>query len=115
METRGRAFGYSCHCYRPLWASASTVLSSLHSISACCLKTRLSASADFFRCGRDLFVTRSNVTNAFGIEWLRRHLGDGYRIHEIESRCPNPMHIDTTILPLGPGKILINPEYIDVD
>jgi hypothetical protein len=25
------------------------------------------------------------------------------------------MHIDTTILPLGPGKILINPEYIDVD
>lgn len=72
-------------------------------------------AADFFRCGRDLFVTRSNVTNASGIEWLRRHLGDGYRVHEIESRCPNPMHIDTTILPLGPGKILVNPEYIDVD
>jgi glycine amidinotransferase len=62
-----------------------------------------------------LFVTRSNVTNASGVEWLRRHLGSGYRIHEIESRCPNPMHIDTTILPLGPGKILINPEYIDPD
>ena len=60
-------------------------------------------AADFFRCGRDLFVTRSNVTNAMGIDWLRRHLGDGYRIHEIKSRCPNPMHIDTTILPLGPG------------
>jgi glycine amidinotransferase len=72
-------------------------------------------AADFFRCGRDLFVTRSNVTNASGIEWLRRHLGEGYRIHEIESRCPNPMHIDTTILPLGPGKLLINPEYIDPD
>jgi glycine amidinotransferase len=72
-------------------------------------------AADFFRCGRDLFVTRSNVTNASGIEWLRRHLGEGYRIHEIESRCPNPMHIDTTILPLGPGKVLINPEYIDPD
>jgi glycine amidinotransferase len=72
-------------------------------------------AADFFRCGRDIFVTRSNVTNLMGIEWLRRHLGDGYRIHEIESRCPNPMHIDTTILPLGPGKILVNPEYIDVD
>jgi glycine amidinotransferase len=70
-------------------------------------------AADFFRCGRDIFVTRSNVTNAMGIEWLRRHLGDGYRVHEIKSRCPNPMHIDTTILPLGPGKLLINPEYID--
>ena len=55
-------------------------------------------AADFFRCGRDLFVTRSNVTNASGIEWLRRHLGETYRIHEIESRCPNPMHIDTTII-----------------
>jgi glycine amidinotransferase len=72
-------------------------------------------AADFFRCGRDLFVIRSNVTNASGIEWLRRHLGDGYRIHEIKSRCPNPMHIDTTILPLGPGKILVNPEYVDID
>jgi len=72
-------------------------------------------AADFFRCGRDLFVTRSNVTNASGIEWLRRHLGDDYRIHEIPSLCPNPMHIDTTILPLGPGKLLINPEYIDAD
>src|SRR6516164_784117 len=72
-------------------------------------------AADFFRCGRDLFVTRSNVTNACGIEWLRRHLGDNYRIHEIQSRCPTPMHIDTTILPLGPGKLLTNPEYIDID
>jgi glycine amidinotransferase len=50
-----------------------------------------------------------------GIDWLRRHLGEGYRIHEIKSRCPNPMHIDTTILPLGPGKVLINPEYINPD
>jgi glycine amidinotransferase len=70
-------------------------------------------AADFVRCGRDLFVIRSNVTNAFGIEWLRRHLGPGYRIHEVESRCPNPMHIDTTLLPLAPGKLLVNPEYID--
>ena len=30
-------------------------------------------AADFFRCGRDIFVTRSNVTNLMGIEWLRRH------------------------------------------
>ena len=72
-------------------------------------------AADFVRCGRDLFVTRSNVTNLSGIEWLRRHLGENYRIHEVESRCPNPMHIDTTMLPLAPGKLLINAEYIDRD
>jgi len=73
-------------------------------------------AADFMRCGRDLFVTLSNVTNRSGVEWLRRHLADrGYRIHEIETRCRTPMHIDTTFVPLGPGKVLINPEYIDVD
>ena len=44
-------------------------------------------AADFVRCGRDLFVTRSNVTNLMGIEWLRRHLGQGFRIHEMQSLC----------------------------
>ncbi|WP_282694501.1 amidinotransferase [Streptomyces sp. CC208A] len=72
-------------------------------------------AADFVRAGRDLFVTRSNVTNRMGIEWLRRHLGPEYRIHEIESRCRTPMHIDTTFLPLAPGRALINPEYVDPD
>ncbi|GAA2659003.1 amidinotransferase [Streptomyces vastus] len=72
-------------------------------------------AADCVRAGRDLFVTRSNVTNRMGIEWLRRHLGPGYRIHENESRCRTPMHIDTTFVLLAPGKVLVNPEYIDVD
>ncbi|MEE1752917.1 amidinotransferase [Streptomyces sp. SP18CS02] len=72
-------------------------------------------AADFVRAGRDLFVTRSNVTNRMGIDWLRRHLGPLYRVHEIESRCRVPMHIDTTFLPLAPGKALVNPEYVDVD
>lgn len=70
-------------------------------------------AADFARCGRDLFVTRSNVTNRAGIEWLRRHLGEGFRIHEVETLCPQPMHIDTTFVPLCPGKVMINPEYIE--
>jgi glycine amidinotransferase len=72
-------------------------------------------AADFVRCGRDLFVTRSNVTNRSGIEWLRRHLGEGFRVHEVETRCRDPMHIDSTLMPLAPGKILVNPEYLDVE
>lgn len=71
-------------------------------------------AADFARCGRDLFVIRSNVTNYAGIEWLRRHLGDGYRIHEIPNRCRQPMHIDSTFLPLAPGKVLVNEDYLDI-
>lgn len=69
-------------------------------------------AADFVRCGRDLFVQRSHVTNAFGIEWLRRHLGDEYRIHEVEVADPHPMHIDATMMPLAPGKLLVNPERV---
>ncbi len=72
-------------------------------------------AADFVRCGRDLFVIRSNVTNQMGIEWLRRHLGPKFRIHEIESRCRQPMHIDSSFMPLAPGKVLINPDYVDVE
>jgi len=60
-------------------------------------------------------VTRSNVTNLMGIEWLRRHLGSGFRIHEIESRCPQPMHIDSSFMPLAPGKVLVNPDYVDIE
>jgi glycine amidinotransferase len=70
-------------------------------------------AADFVRCGRDIFVQRSNTTNYFGIEWVRRHLGPEYTIHEVISRCPQPMHIDTTFVPLAPGKLLVNPEFLD--
>ncbi len=72
-------------------------------------------AADFTRCGKDIFVTKSNVTNSSGINWLRRHLGDTYTIHEIESTCPTPMHIDSTFVPLAPGKVLVNPDYINID
>ena len=69
-------------------------------------------AADFVRCGRDLFGIRSNVTNAAGFEWLRRHLArDGYRIHELQHQCRTAMHIDSTFVPLCPGKVLVNPEY----
>lgn len=72
-------------------------------------------AADFVRCGRDLFVTQSNVTNQAGIRWLRRHLGDEFRVHEVETLCRQPMHIDTTFMPLAPGKVLVNPEFVNVE
>jgi len=69
-------------------------------------------AADFVRCGRDLFVQRSHVTNRFGIEWVRRQLGNDYRVHELKLNDPHPMHIDATLTPLAPGKLLINPERV---
>lgn len=69
-------------------------------------------AADFARCGRDIFCQRSNVTNAMGIDWMRRHLGTHYKVHELSVEDTHPMHIDATFMPLAPGKVLINPERI---
>lgn len=69
-------------------------------------------AADFIRCGRDIFVQKSNVTNSIGIEWLRRHLGKDYKIHLLQFKDSHPMHIDGTFMPLAPGHLLVNPERV---
>lgn len=65
-------------------------------------------AADFIKLGKDIIGQRSHVTNDFGIEWLRRCLGPDYTVHIYEFDDASTMHIDTTILPLAPGKILVN-------
>ena len=73
-------------------------------------------AADFMRCGRDIFCQLSNVTNMAGVTWLRRHLGDGYKVHLLETvNWRKPMHIDASFIPLAPGKLLINPADFDVE
>lgn len=68
-------------------------------------------AAEFMRAGRDLFVQKSQVTNDFGIEWMSRHLADrGYRVHKLSFVDSNPLHIDATFYPIGPGLVLVNPE-----
>lgn len=69
-------------------------------------------AADFIRCGKDIFAQKSHVSNAFGINWLRRLLGDEYTIHELDVNDPDAMHIDATFMPLAPGKLLVNPKKI---
>ncbi len=71
-------------------------------------------AADFVRCGRDIIGQKSHVTNELGILWLQRHLGNTYRVHTFQSRCPQAMHIDTTLMPLAPGKVMVNPDWVDV-
>ena len=64
--------------------------------------------ADFFRMGTDIVGQLSHVTNWSGVEWLRRHLGSEYEVHIFEFDDASPMHIDTTVLPMSPGKVLVN-------
>lgn len=69
-------------------------------------------AADAIKCGRDIFIAQSSCCNRMGIDWLQRHLGDEYRVHEVQVYDTHPMHIDATFYPLAPGKLLINPERI---
>ena len=48
-------------------------------------------AAEFTRIGKDIFVQRSQVTNNFGIEWMRRHLGPEYNIHVLDFQDKNAM------------------------
>lgn len=73
------------------------------------------AAADFLRFGRDIVAQRSHVTNRAGIEWLRRHLGDTYRIHVLDIDNPHAMRLDCAIMPLRPGTLLFNPDWVDAD
>lgn len=67
-------------------------------------------AADIMRCGRDLFMQRSQVTNRLGIRWLREQVGDRFRVHELTFQDQNPVHIDATLVPLRPSLALTNPE-----
>jgi glycine amidinotransferase len=69
-------------------------------------------AADVIKCGRDIFVAQSSCCNRSGIDWIQRHLGDDYHVHEVEVFDTHPLHIDATFYPLAPGKLLINPERI---
>ena len=66
-------------------------------------------AADFVRFGRDIVAQRSQVTNERGIRWLERHLGPEYRVHRARFRSSGPVHIDTTWVPLGEGRVLTCP------
>jgi glycine amidinotransferase len=72
-------------------------------------------AADFVRCGTVIIGQLSNVTNQRGIDWLQRYLGDIYQVIAIENTDLQAIHIDTTLIPLAPGKLLVNPEYVNID
>lgn len=67
-------------------------------------------TADFVRFGRDILVQQSHVTNEAGIRWLQQAVGERFRVHRIEVNDPHAMHIDGTVVPLAPGKLLVNGE-----
>ena len=61
--------------------------------------------AQCLRFGRDVLVNVSTENHAMGARWLRHHLKDRFRIHIMHRFADN--HIDSLVLPLRPGLLLV--------
>jgi glycine amidinotransferase len=61
--------------------------------------------AQILKVGRDLFFNCSTQNHRLGLQWLTRHVGSAYRIHEI---FVADNHVDSRILPLRPGLLLVH-------
>jgi glycine amidinotransferase len=73
-------------------------------------------AASFVRFGRYIFYQPDVVTNDLGGQWLQRHLGPEYRLHRVKFADKHPpQHIDTTLVPIRPGIVLVNPERPCID
>ena len=68
-------------------------------------------AANVIRCGRDIFYLVSNSGNHRGAQWLQTVLGSDYKVHVMDDIYAY-VHVDTSILPLAPGKVLLNPDRV---
>ena len=71
-------------------------------------------AANVIRCGRDIFYLVSNSGNHRGAQWLQNFLGSDYKVHVMDNIYAY-VHVDTSILPLAPGKVLLNPDRVNAD
>jgi glycine amidinotransferase len=66
-------------------------------------------AAQCLRFGRDILFNTSTRNHRMGAVWLRRELGNDFRVHEV-SITDN--HLDGAMMPLRPGKLLVNDRMI---
>jgi glycine amidinotransferase len=67
--------------------------------------------AQCIRLGKDIITNVSNKNHALGLEWMSAHFGQEFRFHRVNNMADN--HIDSIIMPLRPGLLLIrSPEYV---
>lgn len=68
--------------------------------------------AQCIRLGKDILVNVANENHQLGFDWLQRMFGQKFNFHRIYRMADN--HIDSILLPLKPGLMLLrSPEYLD--
>ncbi len=66
--------------------------------------------AQCLRLGRDVVVNVSTANHQLGLDWMQAHFGDRFRFHRIERLSDS--HIDSMLLALRPGMLLIRNEGV---
>lgn len=66
--------------------------------------------AQCLRLGRDLVVNISTKNHALACDWLERHLEGRFRIHRVYQLSDS--HIDSMVLALRPGTLLVRSEAV---
>jgi glycine amidinotransferase len=70
-------------------------------------------AAQCIRFGQDIIVNVATKNHELGLEWLKRHVGDKFRFHRVYRMTDN--HIDSIILPLRPGTLMLrDPIFYDM-
>ncbi len=71
-------------------------------------------AANTLRMGKDLLYLLSSSGNQKGAAWLQAAVGENYRVH-VDSNIYRSSHIDSTVLCLRPGLVLLNSTRVDQD
>jgi glycine amidinotransferase len=66
--------------------------------------------AQCLRFGRDMIANVATANHALAVDWLERHLAGRIRVHRVHRLSGN--HIDTMVLPLRPGTLLVRGEKV---
>ncbi|MAH84038.1 MAG: hypothetical protein CBB68_06690 [Rhodospirillaceae bacterium TMED8] len=71
-------------------------------------------AANTVRMGKDLLYLISSSGNAIAAKWLQSVLGDEYRVHTTRD-IYRSSHIDSTVMCLRPGLVLLNSTRVNKD
>ena len=72
-------------------------------------------AANVIRCNYDIIYLVGYAGNMRGAEWLKDLLGNEYNIHLVHANTYAGMHLDTTIIPLREGLVILNDERVEDD
>lgn len=71
-------------------------------------------AANILRFGTDILYLLSDSGNDLGWRWLQSALGDAYTVHPCGGLYAST-HVDSTLVPIRPGLILVNPSRVNDD